>query len=594
MEVPGRKLDPVQELPSSEEFQHGCQQCSEGSSLVPAKKYCEQCQEFLCINCCEFHKKVKTARNHVLLDISLVKTTMLKTTRPTITCSVHTDKTIEFFCPSHDAIICSVCGLLNHKQCPVQYIPDISENYEKSENYQELQRYLDALFDETTSFINTADTNIETTEKDAEIATEKIRKLRKDIDQNLKQKEEELTNTVERMSREDLKRLRDAKEECNRFKTDVVKAQEKLKLFHKNNSDLLIASKQIYPNLQYLQRNFISGKERNQPFSYKFTKSKLCQDFLSLKSFGRVDRVKKEVSSVKPVKHLVHQTTTTTTLSERCISIHRAKVSRLPGIIVETAQDDRDCMITRILFQQPDSLLLTDRYNNCVKRVRISSKTITSNLLLSSEPWDITALSSKTSVVTLPVECKLQVISCSSGFLSPIRTINVNGECRGIDSTEDKIFVSFVEPGKVEILDYSGAVFKTIFNDKAGQPLFTCPYYLRVVRENSQAVIYVSNNKTNTITKLLTTGQVLFTYKDNDLAYPCGLDVTTDGHILVCGYLSRNVQVLSPDGKKIRTLLTEKDGIEDPESVCYNEQNSLVYVTCFDRLSKEMRVYKLQ
>lgn len=125
MEVPGKKLDPVQICASPTDFKYWCQECLD--RYVSAKKFCQQCQEYFCSNCCEFHKKVKTARKHVLVDILKVDHAKSQSLSPTITCSEDTDKVIDFFCPSHNTTVCSVCAFRNHKPCQMKYIPDISE-----------------------------------------------------------------------------------------------------------------------------------------------------------------------------------------------------------------------------------------------------------------------------------------------------------------------------------------------------------------------------------------------------------------------------------------------------------------------------------
>lgn len=46
--------------------------------------------------------------------------------------------------------------------------------------------------------------------------------------------------------------------------------------------------------------------------------------------------------------------------------------------------------------------------------------------------------------------------------LSEVRSIDVNGDCRGIDSLADRIVVSYVNPRKIEVLDYYGEVLQYV------------------------------------------------------------------------------------------------------------------------------------
>ena len=55
-------------------------------------------------------------------------------------------------------------------------------------------------------------------------------------------------------------------------------------------------------------------------------------------------------------------------------------------------------------------------------------------------------------------------------------------------------------------------------------------------------------------------GQILLTYRDNDLTRPEGLTATDDGHVLICGWTSDTVQVVSKNGKILRTLQCKQNG----------------------------------
>lgn len=575
MEVSGRKPDPDEELASTEDFTQGCQHCEQDGNYVPAKKYCQQCEEYLCVKCCDSHRKVKILRNHLLLDISQEKRVTRTALTPTITCSVHKNSIIDQFCPSHNATVCSACAPLKHTHCQVQYIPDISAKYDYCEEYKKLQRGLETVLQRASSLRDSAVKNKEKTRGDSKVTTEKIKNFGEKLDGYLNQKEEEMLLKVKQMKREDVSKIKEALTECDRVKADAANMQNELSLFGKNASDLLIKSKEILSHLKDLQDNIKTIETKSQPSYYHFIESKELEDLLSSKSFGSVVKVS-QVQNENDV-----------------FTYSMCSVSKLKDINVEATEDKRDCAITRILFLAPDVLVLVDYNNFCIKRIDISSNTITSYLPLPSWPWDITQLDAMQAATTLPMQKKIVIISTNE-VLSLVETISVNGECRGIDSTADKIIVSFINPAKVEVLDHSGKVLNKIVCDKEGSPLFSCPCYLRVVMEMG-LVVYVSDRYTSTITKLSMTGQVLFTYKNKDLSRPYGLDITDDGHVLVCGNESQNVQVVSQDGKLVSELLsTEEHGIAFPLTVCYIQKGRSVYVNCSDNQPNQLRVYKLQ
>lgn len=133
-----------------------CHPCLLDEKRLVAKKYCQQCNESLCINCCQFHTKVKTAKHHILIEISTVDTAHL-TSLTTIQCSVHNNKLLVYFCPIHKVSACGDCVENAHKDCHVDYIPDQSTDYSNCEEYRGLQRDLDMLEKNASVIQTTAD-----------------------------------------------------------------------------------------------------------------------------------------------------------------------------------------------------------------------------------------------------------------------------------------------------------------------------------------------------------------------------------------------------------------------------------------------------
>jgi len=124
------------------------------------------------------------------------------------------------------------------------------------------------------------------------------------------------------------------------------------------------------------------------------------------------------------------------------------------------------------------------------------------------------------------------------------------------------------------------------------QPKLSHPFYDNVVTENDKEVVYVTDNSTHLLNKFSLKGEVLLTYRDNNLSRPHGLTATGDGHVLVCGRLSHNVQVVSKSGKKVRTLLTEENGIKEPRAICYDALKKKVYISDVD--SYQIKSFELQ
>lgn len=273
-------------------------------------------------------------------------------------------------------------------------------------------------------------------------------------------------------------------------------------------------------------------------------------------------------------------------ICQQCSKFHRNHVlleylfiSRLSEIQinVQTTDDKHNCWITGLTYLSPNKLLLADRDNDCIKCVDTTNRAIISSVQLPSYPWDITTLVTDQAVATLPFDKKLQNITTNGGLKLVLSAcIEVNGECMGIDFTGDKLVVSFRNPGSVEILDLDGTVLHHVCDHSTTNLLFSWPLSLCIAKEIDQEVIYVSDYKLNSITKLSISGQVLET---NECSSGCqGITATDDGQVIVCGNLSEDVVVVSPDLKNFSILIS---GVS-PIAVLYCGTQQKIYLSCKD------------
>jgi hypothetical protein len=112
-------------------------------------------------------------------------------------------------------------------------------------------------------------------------------------------------------------------------------------------------------------------------------------------------------------------------------------------------------------------LAIVDKGNRNLKIIGINNDKITSNVLLSSPPYDITVVPDDKLAVTLPEEKKIQFLSIvlpKVDVVTPEKSLTVSGACHGIDfiRNERKLIVTYLNPGTVEILDLDGTVDRTI------------------------------------------------------------------------------------------------------------------------------------
>jgi DNA-binding beta-propeller fold protein YncE len=112
-----------------------------------------------------------------------------------------------------------------------------------------------------------------------------------------------------------------------------------------------------------------------------------------------------------------------------------------------------------------------------------------------------------------------------------------------------------------------------------------CPACAYVITSGDN--IYHTNNTTNTVSCHKINGDKLWKFKDvTIIIYPRGVAVDRDLNVYVASKGNDSVVVISPDGKRCRTVLGKSDGINDPTAIFFDKvKNNLVVCniqgTCF-------------
>ena len=82
----------------------------------------------------------------------------------------------------------------------------------------------------------------------------------------------------------------------------------------------------------------------------------------------------------------------------------------------------------------------------------------------------------------------------------------------------------------------------------------------------------MSDHASNSVTFMTTDGTVNCQYTDSDLQRPGGMCFDKRLNVIVCGSESKNLQVISLFGEKLKTILMPKN----PISIAYREDDVIV------------------
>ncbi|XP_045205886.2 uncharacterized protein LOC123558074 [Mercenaria mercenaria] len=248
-------------------------------------------------------------------------------------------------------------------------------------------------------------------------------------------------------------------------------------------------------------------------------------------------------------------------------------------INVKSSSDRMGCNISGIAALSDTTIACTDWNNHKIKLIDVTDGTLSSEIDVEPDPWDLTLVPNKEIAVTLNSAQKIQFLSFKQS-LCKSRFIKVNGKCRGITYSKDRLVVSYDKDPKVEILNLRGKVLKCFKTDYTGKALFIYPLYVAV--SSVDDIIYVSDQAANSVFKLTFDGQVLTTYKDPDLLNPRKIIVCENDYMLVCNFSKSTVQLVSPGNKKLMNILDRVDVLGYCMALHYDEEHAKLYLSNYE------------
>ena len=229
----------------------------------------------------------------------------------------------------------------------------------------------------------------------------------------------------------------------------------------------------------------------------------------------------------------------------------------------------------------PDGQAVLCDTNNDQIRLLDSSYKLIGNLKLPALPVDISVLNDTDVIITLPHNRQLLIVSVTSQ-LRIIRTIQLDKECWGVDVSGGEIYITCEEPEQreIRILDMSFNERRRINLSRVmGTYMLKDPLLIAVSAFSGK--IFITDLETETLTCLTSDGQLVYQYKDVEVRHPRGILVDSADNVLLCYPRYDTIVVITPDGRKHGTLLSDKDGVKYPCSLAYRTRDNTVIVGCY-------------
>ena len=120
---------------TSDEFHTNvCGPCMKTYVERGASHYCNDCSDWLCDHCKDFHRKLPALTNHVIIPESQVPAITSTRGRPAIViyCSCNKNQVVKYHCDDHKDTLCDSCKHTKHYKCKISRLQDKSSSYTRS------------------------------------------------------------------------------------------------------------------------------------------------------------------------------------------------------------------------------------------------------------------------------------------------------------------------------------------------------------------------------------------------------------------------------------------------------------------------------
>ncbi|XP_060561568.1 uncharacterized protein LOC132721306 [Ruditapes philippinarum] len=620
MEVSGKKRDPTKGYSRSAvgvNAQIYCDPCCKDGIKLTAHGFCKNCMEHLCESCYKTHRKRAPCRNHVLLGKSQMPKTQssghLKVPKNDLTkqCRLHKGKLIEYICHDHNIFGCSPCITLNHRNCKVDYISDVSKEY-ISDVSKEYKPDVSKEYKPDVSKEYKPDVSKEykpDVSKEYKPAVSK--EYKPDVSKEYRTSDEyreplpslaalqkQFQKIIEETKANKKKILQHksfVKDEIKKFHQEINVMFDKLEaslekrandIFTKESTrmeSLALNSVKLEKDIEQL-RNDISKLETanqcNAPFIRSKENKETIQSYTSAEEQAHKDNYVNSFTPNVDLKEILESETGNGELQKSDI-VRNVKtdagyfntlcVTYSDEINVKSPTDDSDCCILGAVFIAKHRIAFVDSINCAVKIVDTKTKKITCEKKLSESLSNLDLLPDGLLAVSFSCSKMITFLSIANG-LSEVRHLEVDGWCNDLVYHDNRLIVTFKFYDKVHIMDLDGNIYQSIKKDFYGNE-FEFPYVTVGVGK-----FYISDYSTNTITSMNLNGEVLKGYKDERLLAPCGMVVLDDGSILVCSSGNNKILLISENLETTRVILEGKDGLYCPWSLALDRDKNNLYV----------------
>ena len=544
-----------------------CSICEVQDTIKNADNWCPECEEGLCSECLKHHSASKYTKSHEVISIDNYHKIPQSVSKIVQHCTEH-DRQYQNYCPMHESLCCPLCIYENHNECVgLLAIENIIKTAKTS-----------AMLDSIEDTLKDMSSNMERVIRDREENLTKITDQRRKIHNEIYEERRKINEHLDKLEEQVIRNL-DAEEAKikSEIKNLLVKLNKKAITIEMLQSKLS-AVKLYASDLQTFLggRTILREVEEEEMYVTTLLEDKCLQqvnlcyrpeakmgEINNIEIFGLVCReTNPPVINIKRGKDKQAQIMTITP-PVRNVSIHDI------NLVLLRKKEHLCNKITGCTITPNGKFILADYYTS---EFHILNEDWTSDKLDTKLPaichaFDVTCIDDTRLAISTGKRKQISILNISSKKIEKI--INTSASCYGITQSEGSLLFCGESRGisRVQLSDNS----ISLLVKHKGFPTWA---YVITSEDN----IYHTNPTTNTVGCHKINGDKLWEFQDVAIIRnPSGVAVDKDLNVYVVSIGNNSVVVISPDGKRCRTVLGESDGIHCPTAIYFDKvKNNLV------------------
>ena len=544
-----------------------CSICEAQHTIKNADNWCSECEDGLCSECLKHHNVSKYTKSHEVISIENYHKIPQSVSQIVLHCTEH-DRRYQHYCPMHESLCCPLCISEDHNNCVgLLAIENIVKTAKTS-----------AMLDSIEDTLKDISSNIERVIRDREENLTKITDQRRKIRNEIQEEHRKINEHLDKLEGQVIGNL-DAEEA--KIKSEI---ENLLKKLNKKAVTIEMLQSKLSAVKLYASdlQTFLGGRtilrevEEEEMYVTTLLDSRCLQQvnlccrheekmtaITNIEIFGSVCReTNPPAINIKRGKDKQAQIMTFTPPG-RNMSIHDIN-------LVLLRKKERLCNTIRGCTITPNGkFIFTDYYTSGLHILNEdwTSDNLDTKLPAIRDAYDVTCIDDTRLGITTGKHHQINILNIASKMIEKI--INTSHGCYGITQNEGSLMFCKRTNGisRVQLSDNGISLL-------VKQEGFPSNTYVITSGDN----IYHANYKTNTVNCHNINGDKLWEFLDAAIIRnPHGVAVDRDLNVYVCSRDNDSVVVISPDGKRCRTVLGVSDGINKPYAICFDKvKNNLL------------------